>query len=82
MSRDFDPAWFMDEDDEKPRLKRDKQGFLRREGLRYEFDCPECDANNPWPDGFDDQDEITCHYCGQDFRVTFLENKKIKFKLI
>ena len=45
-----------------------------------EFDCPVCDANNPWDDGFQNGDEIRCHYCGTDFRVKAFEGSK-KFKL-
>lgn len=71
-----------DDDSRKPKLKRDKDGFLRVVGRRYEFDCPECDANNPWDDGFGDGDEVQCHYCGCDFRVTFREGDRLKFKLL
>lgn len=73
---------YMEEDEEKPRLRRGKDGFMRRDDLKYEFDCPECDANNPWPDGFADQGEVQCHYCGEDLLVTFLDNKRMKFKVI
>ena len=41
----------------------------------FEFDCPSCNANNPWPDGFKDREEITCHYCGVNFRVSLLDGK-------
>ena len=34
-----------------------------------EFDCPSCDANNPWDDGFSVGSEIRCHYCGCDYEV-------------
>lgn len=81
MSTKYD-ANHVEEDDNKPRLKRGKDGYLRRDDLLYEFDCPDCSANNPWGDGFADQAEIQCHYCGTDFRVTFLEGKKLKFKVI
>lgn len=72
----------VDDEDGKPRLKRNKDGYLRRDDLRYEFDCPECSANNPWDDGYADQAELQCHYCGNDFRVTFLEDGKLKFKVV
>ena len=32
-----------------------------------DFDCPACDANNPYDDGFGDGDEVRCFYCGQEF---------------
>ena len=39
-------------------------------GKRFtDFDCPTCDANNPYDDGFGDGDEVRCYYCGADFRV-------------
>jgi len=36
-----------------------------------EFDCPSCNANNPWPDGLHEGEEIHCHYCGTSFLVRF-----------
>ncbi len=46
----------------------------------YEFDCPNCDANNPMNDGFKHDDELVCLYCGLEFKVkTVSENR---FKLI
>lgn len=83
MPREFSAEDFLQEEEsaKKPQFKRDKQGFMRQVGLRYEFDCPECDANNPWDEGFGDNSEVRCHYCGQDYRVTVAENGKLKFKL-
>jgi len=46
-----------------------------RASVLFEFDCPSCNANNPWPDGFRDREEISCHYCGVTFRVSLLEGK-------
>ncbi|NOZ88128.1 MAG: hypothetical protein GXP49_18100 [Deltaproteobacteria bacterium] len=46
-----------------------------------EFDCPVCDANNPYDDGFTDGDEIRCFYCGTIFKVHTLEGSN-RFKLI
>lgn len=74
-------GWFEDEE-EKPRLKRNQDGFLRRSDLLFEFDCPECDANNPWDEGFADQSEVRCHYCGQELRVNVRDGGKLKFKLL
>lgn len=73
---------FDDGDDDKPRMRRNADGFLQRSDMRYEFDCPECDANNPWGDGFGDQSEIQCHYCNESFIVTFAERNRLKFKII
>ena len=30
----------------------------------FEFECPICDAHNPWDDGFGHKDEVFCNYCG------------------
>ena len=46
-----------------------------------EFDCPVCDANNPYDDGFTDGDEIRCFYCGCGFKVRIPEGSDT-FKLI
>ncbi len=34
-----------------------------------EFDCPSCNANNPYEEPFGDGDEIRCFYCGDEFQV-------------
>jgi len=63
-----------DEDDEKaPKLKPGQQLF-------YEFDCPVCNANNPWPDGFKNKEEINCHYCGTSFEARIGDEGKLKLK--
>jgi uncharacterized Zn-finger protein len=46
----------------------------------YEFDCPNCDANNPMNDGFRHGDEVICLYCGLEFKVQTISEDK--FKLI
>jgi transcription elongation factor Elf1 len=45
-----------------------------------EFDCPLCNANNPYGDGFMSGDEIRCYYCGSEFRVRVNEEGKMKLK--
>jgi DNA-directed RNA polymerase subunit RPC12/RpoP len=79
-TREFDASSFEDDEKEKAKLRRDKQGYLRDTVKRYEFDCPVCDANNPYDDGFSDGDEMRCNYCGQDLLVQLTEAGKIKFK--
>ena len=59
-------------DDEKPGKER-KKSF-------DEFDCPVCNANNPYPDGFRERDEIRCFYCGTSFKVAVSESGKLKLK--
>jgi transcription elongation factor Elf1 len=59
-----------DDDDEKPTAKR-----------HTEFDCPDCHAHNPVHDGFEDNGEVQCFYCGQEFRVRVNEGR-IKLKAV
>lgn len=47
-----------------------------------DFDCPDCNANNPYDDGIGDGDEIRCYYCGQEFRVTVTESGRLRLKAI
>lgn len=47
-----------------------------------EFDCPSCNANNPWPDGLNDKDEVNCHYCGTSYLVRIADDSKLKLKEI
>jgi transcription elongation factor Elf1 len=61
------------DDDDKPQAQLGKQLF-------YEFDCPQCNANNPWPDGFKDKDEVSCHYCGTSFEARLSGEGKLKLK--
>jgi ribosomal protein S27E len=62
-----------EDDDDRPRGEPKGQRFL-------EFDCPGCNANNPWSEGFKDRDEVTCHYCGVSYRVTISDGGKLKLK--
>ena len=71
-----------EEDERKPKFKRNKDGLMQQVGLIYEFDCPECDANNPWADGFKEGDGVSCHYCHQDLLVHSVEGTRVKFKLV
>ena len=47
-----------------------------------EFDCPECNANNPYGDGFRVGEDIRCYYCGCEFQVKVDDNNKLKLKPI
>jgi transcription elongation factor Elf1 len=64
-----------DEDDDKP-----DEG--KRKKKLDEFDCPSCNANNPWPDGMNEGDEIHCHYCGTSYLVRINDEGKLKLKEI
>lgn len=64
-----------DDDDEKG---GSGEGRERRFG---DFDCPECNANNPH-DGFGDGDEIRCYYCGVEFKVEVTDEGRLKLREI
>jgi DNA-directed RNA polymerase subunit RPC12/RpoP len=56
-------------DDEKPDASE------RRNELHYEFECPDCNAHNPYEDGFREGSEITCFYCGTNYLVKKREGR-------
>jgi hypothetical protein len=56
----------MGDDDEKPDEK---------EGKRFEFECPDCNAHNPYDDGFKPGDEVLCFYCGITLKVSVSEGR-------
>lgn len=60
-----------DDDDKQPGPKK---------ALWFEFDCPSCNANNPWPDGFKEKEEVHCHYCGTSFEARTSNEGKLKFR--
>lgn len=70
----YDPG----HDDDEDFNTRD-EGRLRR---FPEFDCPDCDANNPHDDGFGDGDEVRCFYCGQEFRALVSDEGRLRLKTI
>ncbi len=45
-----------------------------------DFDCPACNANNPYDEPFGDGDEILCYYCGQEFRVQVSGEGKLRLR--
>ena len=45
-----------------------------------EFDCPTCNANNPYGDGFKVGEEIRCFYCGTEYKVKVTDTGKLKLK--
>jgi len=55
----------------------------KEQGRRFgDFDCPNCDANNPYDDKFGDGDEIRCYYCGAEYRVKVTEEGRLKLREI
>ena len=47
-----------------------------------EFDCPTCSAHNPTGDPLKEGQEIHCHYCGAEFRVSVTDRGKLKLKAL
>ena len=47
-----------------------------------EFECPICNAFNPYDDGFKADDEVRCCYCGCGFTVIVSEMGAMKLKEI
>jgi uncharacterized Zn-finger protein len=45
-----------------------------------EFDCPTCSANNPIGDGFGNNDEVFCAYCGMSFKAIVDEEGALRLK--
>jgi hypothetical protein len=60
----------MDDDD-------DRRGPPRQ----TEFDCPECNANNPVDDGFVEGEDLRCFYCGAEIKVV-VQHGRMKLKLV
>ncbi len=71
----YDPHGPQDEDDKE--LAPSAEGRSRRFG---DFDCPACNANNPYDDGFGDGDEVLCYYCGQAYKVRVTEEGRLKLR--
>lgn len=49
-------------------------------GIYDEFDCPVCNANNPYSEGFKAGAEIRCFYCGTEFRTSERSEGKLKLR--
>ncbi len=45
-----------------------------------EFECPTCSAHNPYGDGFGNDDEVVCGYCGQQFDVLVTSDGDLKLR--
>ncbi|HVP67466.1 MAG TPA: hypothetical protein VMT17_09410 [Anaeromyxobacteraceae bacterium] len=45
-----------------------------------DFDCPSCDANNPYDEGFGDGDEVLCYYCGQEYEVRVSDDGRLRLR--
>jgi len=63
------------EDDEKPTSED-----LGRDRRFSDFDCPDCNANNPYDDGFGHGDEVRCYYCGQEFKADVSDSGRLRLR--
>jgi len=45
-----------------------------------EFECPDCNANNPCDPPIEEGDEVICNYCGANYLVRVSESGKLKLK--
>jgi transcription elongation factor Elf1 len=71
----YDPHGQDDDDD------KDQAGEALGSRRRFnDFDCPDCNANNPYDDAFGDGDEIRCYYCGQEFRVQVSDEGRLRLR--
>ncbi len=69
-----DPHAFEDDDAEASGVG---EGSARR---FHDFDCPGCNANNPYDDPFGNGDEVLCYYCGQEYRVQVTDAGRLRLK--
>jgi DNA-directed RNA polymerase subunit RPC12/RpoP len=65
------PLDYHDDDDEKDSGSK---------GARRDFDCPDCNANNPLEEPLADGQEVLCNYCGCEFLVKATESGRFKFR--
>ncbi|HZZ83514.1 MAG TPA: hypothetical protein VFE30_03165 [Anaeromyxobacteraceae bacterium] len=47
-----------------------------------DFDCPECNANNPLDEPITDGVELRCCYCGEEFRARLSDEGRLKLRVI
>lgn len=67
----------MDEDDEAS--SRELAGPQRK---YTDFDCPECNANNPVDEPIVDGAELRCCYCGEELKARISEEGRLKLRVI
>jgi hypothetical protein len=65
------------DDDEKPQGED-----LGRDRRFPDFDCPDCNANNPHDDSFGDGDEVRCYYCGQEFLAEVNDSGRLRLRAV
>ena len=76
MPRD-DLGYGAEEEEDEQRKSGASKGVKRRFD---EFECPSCSAYNPVGDGFGNNDEVVCNYCGVSFNALVDEEGTLKMK--
>jgi hypothetical protein len=66
---------------EKASPRQGSRVGAKKKLLFFEWECPECTAQNPFDDGFSFGDEVFCSWCGQVFGVRQAADGE-KFKLV
>lgn len=66
----------LDDDDDEPGAGSDRPKKI----VYSEFDCPACDANNPYDDGFSAGAIVRCMTCGTDFDVFEATERKPRLR--
>jgi hypothetical protein len=66
-------------EDDDAKGSGDELGRRRRFG---DFDCPDCNANNPYDDRFGHGDEVRCYYCGQEYRAEVSDSGRLRLRVI
>ncbi len=56
------------------------EGAISEKRKFKDFDCPACNANNPYDEPFGDGDEILCYYCGQEYRVHVSSEGRLRLR--
>jgi len=73
-----DDLGYIAEDEEE---EQKKSGVSLGSKRRFdEFECPACTAYNPLGDGFGNNDEVICNYCGVAFVAKVDDEGKLKLK--
>ncbi|MHB1843318.1 MAG: hypothetical protein ACYCWW_00605 [Deltaproteobacteria bacterium] len=70
-------------DEEELAKEEDQSAAGAAQGSRRQFkdfDCPDCNANNPLGEPFGDADELLCSYCGAEFKAIVSDEGKLKLK--
>ncbi len=75
----YDPAY---DDEDKDKDRKGSSAEDGKERVFKDFDCPDCNANNPYDDGFGDGDEVRCYYCGQEFRAEVNDSGRLRLKVL